>query len=205
MTELPALPSQTIALACPNSRKLWPCRPDTPHGGEDMLLSDDKDGGQDHDAHPPDVGLAAEVYLSRRNNTPSLPVFLTPCVAIQPENAAPWIVTVHTLNTRKKGEQCNELVKPITGACAVPWRLLTILEQCLRQVVWPAYIPYIFVMYFCISSVVYLHIKLLLLLYPNWPLTHVLFHHLLPYMYCSIIYSLTCTVPSSTPLPAVAV
>ena len=26
-------------------------------------------------------------------------------------------------------------------------------------------------MYFCISSVVYLHIKLLLLLYPNWPLT----------------------------------
>ncbi|KAL5505863.1 hypothetical protein EMCRGX_G007400 [Ephydatia muelleri] len=25
-------------------------RPDTPHGGEDMLLSDDEDGGQDHDA-----------------------------------------------------------------------------------------------------------------------------------------------------------
>eukprot|EP00731_Ephydatia_muelleri_P031436 Em0022g950a len=36
-------------------------RPDTPHGGEDMLLSDDEDGGQDHDAHPPDVGPAAEV------------------------------------------------------------------------------------------------------------------------------------------------
>ncbi|KAL5489309.1 hypothetical protein EMCRGX_G018381 [Ephydatia muelleri] len=31
-------------------------RPDTPHDDEDLLLSDDEDGGQDHDAHPPDVG-----------------------------------------------------------------------------------------------------------------------------------------------------
>eukprot|EP00731_Ephydatia_muelleri_P022808 Em0015g391a len=46
---------------------------------------------------------------------PSLLVFLTCCVAIQPENPAPRIVMVHSLNTRKKGEQCNELVNPITG------------------------------------------------------------------------------------------
>eukprot|EP00731_Ephydatia_muelleri_P037375 Em0453g2a len=104
-------------------------RPDTHHGGEDMLLSKTEVRTM---THIPLTWVPPQKYLSRRNNTPSLPVFPTPCVAIQPENAAPRIVTVHT---RKKGEQCNELVKPITGACAVPWRLPTILEQCLRQVV----------------------------------------------------------------------
>eukprot|EP00731_Ephydatia_muelleri_P004933 Em0002g1109a len=69
-------------------------RPDTPHGGEDMLLSDDEDGDYlwTHIPLTRDIISALtwvppQKYLSRRNNTPSLPVFPTPCVAIQPENA----------------------------------------------------------------------------------------------------------------------
>ena len=71
-------------------------RPDTLHGGEDLLLSDEMT--KTEVTHIPLTWVLPQKYLSRQNNTPSLPVFLTPCVAIQPENAAPLIVTVHTLH-----------------------------------------------------------------------------------------------------------
>ena len=58
--ELPAPPKSNISSSLSQQPQVM-ARPDTPHGGEDLLLSDDKDGGQDHDAHPPDVGPAAEV------------------------------------------------------------------------------------------------------------------------------------------------
>ena len=53
-------------------------RPDTPNGNENLLLSDDEDGGQDHDAHPPHMGPAAKVPAppEQHSVTPGIPDML---------------------------------------------------------------------------------------------------------------------------------
>ena len=107
--ELPAPPKSNISSSLSQQPQVM-ARPDTPHGDEDLLLSVTKTEVKTM-THIPLTWVPLQKYLSHWNNTPSLSVFLTRCVAIQPENAAPRIITVHSLNTRKKGEQCNELVK----------------------------------------------------------------------------------------------